>query len=191
MSSATQQFTTLLQSLQLPTISTDDAALRNELVVTYIALWYYSATTNIWASFSLPPVQEFDHTITYHALVKQVIDRSFADFQLMTSLVNQLTDAQIQASTIRHLYDEVRLKAGKNGEEGKIDLKDVENDPYLAPYKHFIHNPFFGCLEKKNDDKPEGFSPDHFHKILKHARKKLKVSKTTVLNFDTKLKLTA
>ena len=108
MSSATQQFTTLLQSLQLPTISTDDAALRNELVVTYIALWYYSATTNIWASFSLPPVQEFDHTITYHALVKQVIDRSFADFQLMTSLVNQLTDAQIQASTIRHLYDEVK-----------------------------------------------------------------------------------
>ena len=108
LSSATQQFTTLLQSLQFPTISTDDAALRNELVVTYIALWYYSATTNIWASFSLPPVQEFDHTITYHALVKQVIDRSFADFQLMTSLVNQLTDTQIQASTIRHLYDEVK-----------------------------------------------------------------------------------
>lgn len=108
LSSATQQFTTLLQSLQLPTTSTNDAALRNELVITYIALWYYSATTNIWASFNLPPVHEFDNTITYHALVKQVIDRSFADFQLMTSLVTQLTDAQIEASTIRHLYDEVK-----------------------------------------------------------------------------------
>ena len=108
LSSATQQFTTLLQSLQLPTNTTNDAALRNELVVTYIALWYYSATTNIWAAFSLPPVHEFDNTITYHALVKQVIDRSFADFQLMTSLVNQLTDTQIEASTIRHLYDEVK-----------------------------------------------------------------------------------
>jgi uncharacterized protein YoxC len=108
LSSATQQFTTLLQSLQLPTISTNDAALRNELVVTYIALWYYSATTNIWASFSLPTVHEFDNTVPYHALVKQVIDRSFADFQLMSSLVNQLTDVQIKASTISHLYDEVK-----------------------------------------------------------------------------------
>ena len=108
LSSATQQFTTLLQNLQIPTTSTNDAALRNELVVTYIALWYYSATTNIWASFSLPPVHEFDNTITYHALVKQVIDRSFIDFQLMSSLVNQLTNVQIQASTISHLYDEVK-----------------------------------------------------------------------------------
>lgn len=108
LSAATQQFTTLLQSLQLPTNNTNDAALRNELVITYIALWYYSATTNIWASFSLPSVQDFDNTIDYHALVKKVIDRSFADFQIMTGLVNQLTEAQIEASKIRHLYDEVK-----------------------------------------------------------------------------------
>jgi hypothetical protein len=108
LSSATQQFTTLLQSLHLPTTSNDDAALRNELVVTYIALWYYSATTNIWASSSLPPVQDFDSTNDYHALVKLVTDRSYADFQFMTGLVNQLTEAQIKASNISHLYDEVK-----------------------------------------------------------------------------------
>jgi len=60
---------------------------------------------------------------------------------------------------------------------------------YLKPYKHFMNSPFLGCVDtNKNPDFP-GFSPDHFHKILKNVRDKLNIKKTTVLNFDTKFKV--
>jgi hypothetical protein len=108
LSAAIEQSSAIFQKLQTPTDTSTVTALRNELVITYIALWHYSATTNVWASFSLPPVQEFIDTVPYHALVKKVIDRSAADFNLMSSLVAQLTDTQIDASTIRHFYEEVK-----------------------------------------------------------------------------------
>ena len=108
LSATTQQFSTFLQTLKVPTQNTDDTALRNELVLAYIALWYYTANTNVWASFNLPPVYEFNETIPYHGLIKHTIDRSSADFILMTSLVNKLTDVQINESPLRHLYDEVK-----------------------------------------------------------------------------------
>jgi hypothetical protein len=71
--------------------------------------------------------------------------------------------------------------------ERLADTNPDTND-YLEPYKYFINRPFFGCLDpaKASAAGFPGFSPDHPHKILKAARDKLNISKTTVLYFDTK-----
>jgi hypothetical protein len=84
-----------------------------------------------------------------------------------------------------------RLKADGNGKEIKIDKNDVNNDAflggYLKPYKHFVNQHFFGCVNPSSGF--PGFSPDNVHAILQNARSKLKISKMTVLTFDTKFKV--
>lgn len=108
LSTSIEQSAALFQKIQAPGDTAAIASIKNELVITYIAIWYYSATTNVWASFSLPPVQEFSEDVSYHSIVKNILDKSSADFVLLSNIVNQLTDGQVDASGLRHFYDEVR-----------------------------------------------------------------------------------
>jgi len=82
-----------------------------------------------------------------------------------------------------------RLRADKDGKEIKIELQDVKSTPYLAPYQNFIDKPFFGCVDPKLVPGFPGFSPDNTSAILQFTQKGLKIKKTTVLNFDTKFKV--
>jgi hypothetical protein len=59
----------------------------------------------------------------------------------------------------------------------------AEHASYLAPYKHFIDNPFKGCVDHEGFP---GFSPEHFHQILTLARRSLDIKTITTLQFDTK-----
>ena len=68
----------------------------------------------------------------------------------------------------------------------RITRADKKFKTYFEPYDHFIAHPFYGCKDRAPTSGFPGFYPDHFHRILKHTRDKLEVSKTTVLNFDTK-----
>ena len=58
---------------------------------------------------------------------------------------------------------------------------DLENNRYLAPYKHFHDNPFKGVL---GDGFP-GFDPVEPHLLLELANTGADVVATTVLDFDT------
>ena len=61
---------------------------------------------------------------------------------------------------------------------------DVNDDPYLAPYKHYIDNPFFG--NKTSAGGFPGFSPSDMNAILRHANDGVNIKRTTTLTFDTK-----
>jgi hypothetical protein len=64
------------------------------------------------------------------------------------------------------------------------DFRDVANpDPYLAPYKHYIDNPFKG----NNGSVPgfPGFSPADMNAILRFQNTGVKIARTTVLTVDT------
>lgn len=72
---------------------------------------------------------------------------------------------------------------------GDLEKQDVKDSPYLTPYQHFIDHHFYGCVDPDKVHGFPGFSPDNVHAILQFAQNNLFVSKTTVLNFDTKFKV--
>ena len=59
---------------------------------------------------------------------------------------------------------------------------DVENNPYLAPYKHFHDAPFKGTLDFPGFP---GFDPVAPHLLLEAANSSFDVVQTTVLELDT------
>ena len=60
--------------------------------------------------------------------------------------------------------------------------QDIKNNPYLAPYKHFVDNPFKGVV---TDAAFPGFSPVEPHRLLEAANQGLAVKRTTKLEMDT------
>lgn len=69
--------------------------------------------------------------------------------------------------------------------------QDLENNPYLAPYKHYEDNRFFGTLPRNPNPGPDefpGFFPTNMNAILQFAVKTLPPAvKTAILHVDTKL----
>jgi len=59
---------------------------------------------------------------------------------------------------------------------------DIENNPYLAPYKHFRDNRFTGVV---NVPGFPGFNPLDTTELLRAANQGIAVKQTTVLDFDT------
>ena len=59
---------------------------------------------------------------------------------------------------------------------------DFKSDPYLAPYKHYIDNPFMG-----NETTPgfPGFSPADMNEILRFENRDVDIVRTTTLTVDT------
>lgn len=62
---------------------------------------------------------------------------------------------------------------------------DFKTDPYLAPYKHFVDNPFMGNVVGVPGF--PGFQPLDMTEILRWENRNINVRKTTVLTFDTKV----
>jgi hypothetical protein len=59
---------------------------------------------------------------------------------------------------------------------------DFKSDPYLAPYKHYIDNPFMGNVAAPGFP---GFSPADMNEILRFANEGVHIAKTTVLTVDS------
>ena len=63
------------------------------------------------------------------------------------------------------------------------DFRDLHNpDPYLAPYKHYIDNPFQGVLAGTTFP---GFSPADMNALLRLANDGVDIVRTTTLTVDT------
>lgn len=62
---------------------------------------------------------------------------------------------------------------------------DLQNNPYLAPYKHFEDNPFVGSVPTTVQNFP-GFFSTNANAILQFANPGARVKRTTILHFDTK-----
>lgn len=67
----------------------------------------------------------------------------------------------------------------------RINDIDFNRNPYLKPYKHFQHHPFFGNVPSTVAGFP-GFFPKNANAILQFANPGNRVKETTHLHFDTK-----
>jgi hypothetical protein len=108
LSTALKELPAIFLQFKVPTQDTSSVATRREIVNCYICLWYYTATANINAALCLPLVEEFDENNGYHVFVKNTVDRSFADFNYMSTVINNLTADDISGSYYLNLYDETK-----------------------------------------------------------------------------------
>lgn len=60
---------------------------------------------------------------------------------------------------------------------------DFLTDPYLAPYKHYIENPFMGDVSGVPGF--PGFNPRDMNEILRFANEGVEIERTTILTVDT------
>lgn len=98
----------LTANLQQTSGSVDSEKLVTELVTCYIGLYYYTAQTNYWAQWYLPPITEFDETNQFHTLTKTVVDQSAADFNYMAKLLASVDVKRLEASPVAHLLREAK-----------------------------------------------------------------------------------
>lgn len=62
------------------------------------------------------------------------------------------------------------------------DFRGANADPYLAPYSHYISNPFMGNVTAPGFP---GFNPADMNEILRFANQGLDIVRTTTLTVDT------
>jgi hypothetical protein len=66
----------------------DVPALKDAALTSYYALYYYTAYANFFAQAGLPSIEDFDETNPYHRIVRQLLDLSAADFQLVANALD-------------------------------------------------------------------------------------------------------
>ncbi|MGH8523278.1 MAG: hypothetical protein ACREXY_03410 [Gammaproteobacteria bacterium] len=94
--------TTILTTLRI-TPSTDPAQLEgvlNELVDSYIGLYYYTAITNVTAQVILPAPEDYDETSDYHRTVRRFVDVSATDFDHMARTLGNADEGRLAASRL-------------------------------------------------------------------------------------------
>ena len=90
-----------------PAVS-NEQTLRQEVIASYIALYYYTGVANVWSQFSLPAPEHIEGNAAYYQLIKSVVDRSFADFIYIARVLDGIPGQELQQSRLQHLLDEGR-----------------------------------------------------------------------------------
>jgi len=99
---------TLTTSLtQVPQRATQEQ-LAQELISSYIAIYFYTAQTNYWAQFYLPEAANFDATNEFHRLVQRMVDTSYTDFTHIATVLAGVDQSRLEANPLAHLLRETK-----------------------------------------------------------------------------------
>jgi hypothetical protein len=94
----------ILSHMQVqPDASRTRDALAQEVVDAWIALYYYSAQTNVVAQAVLPSDDDFDPDNEVHTAIRTIVDRSAADFSHVANLLNGVNQDLVAKSSLQHL----------------------------------------------------------------------------------------
>jgi hypothetical protein len=74
-----------------------------ELIASYIAIYYYAAQTNYWSQLFMPDVDRFDGTNEFHALTKRVVDGSHQDFQNIAHILGKVDQQRLDGNALAPL----------------------------------------------------------------------------------------
>jgi hypothetical protein len=82
-----------------------------------VAMQCYTAETNFWAGYYLPPADVFDANNNWHNLIQGVVDRSIADFRHVSALLDECDTACLRGESIEQLrQDTMQGLAGLIGD---------------------------------------------------------------------------
>ncbi len=95
-------------SLQRVTSNDDNEQLLNELLTCYISLYFYTVQTNYWSQQYLPELTEFDEDNQSHVTIRNIIDRSNADFITIAEILSNVDPTRLENNNLVHLLTETR-----------------------------------------------------------------------------------
>jgi len=98
----------IVSQLLVPSIQTQQQELLRECVSGYCALYYYTAISNYWAQFWLPPLEQFDDDSSYSEFIKTAVDQSYKDFLLLAGILEKVDPSLLASSPLKHLVDIAR-----------------------------------------------------------------------------------
>jgi len=107
------QFITMLNSiphqlLQQNIPHQEREELLKEITVLYSVLYYYTAQTNYWAQFYLPPIEDYREEDSFHTLTKRIIDASSSDFDVVDNTLSKLNIESIKGTAPYILMTETK-----------------------------------------------------------------------------------
>ena len=88
-----------------PSHQSSSQQLQQEVAASHIALYFYTAISNVLAQGMLPTEDIYDPTDAFQSGVKDLVDSSAADFDRMANLLNGMDKSLITNSYLRHLLD--------------------------------------------------------------------------------------
>lgn len=97
---ALKELPAVVQMLQITSTTTPSPPDQREFTLMLVALQYYIAETNFWASLTLPATSEFNANDDFHSLVKMILDRSNADLSVVANTVSERDLTCIRGTTI-------------------------------------------------------------------------------------------
>ena len=90
--------------------SVDVNALREELLISYLIMYFYTAQTNYWSKHYLPKASDFSKEDEYHLLVRRIVDTSAEDFKHVKNILSQVPQEDIKRSPVYNWYLETEQK---------------------------------------------------------------------------------
>ncbi|MFH1686619.1 MAG: hypothetical protein ABIE70_03755 [bacterium] len=72
----------------------------------WIAVQFYAGQANYWSQGYIPDASQFDPNNPNHQLAKHIVDLSHADFIIASQKVRELKPHDVDATGLRHMYDE-------------------------------------------------------------------------------------
>lgn len=96
----------IVQMLRIPNVVEAGGATDGEMTRILAALRCYTAETNYWAGFFLPPAGEFDDNKGFHGLIQSVVDRSFSDYEVVSGMIESCDLDEISSEPIGVLHRE-------------------------------------------------------------------------------------
>ena len=92
--------------LETPDFSALSAELVNEIISSYIAVYYYACISNYCLQSYLPHNIE---DLKDDSAAKRLVDQSHADISFMEKLINGIELSLLQANKLYHLYNEASV----------------------------------------------------------------------------------
>jgi len=98
----------IVSQLLVPSAQSQQPELLRECVSGYCALYYYTAIANYWAQFCLPPFEQFEDNSSYSEFIKNAVDQSYKDFQLLAGILERVDPSLLALNPLKHLVDKAR-----------------------------------------------------------------------------------
>lgn len=98
--------TNIVSQLRVPNNKEEKDELVDQLVSSYVALYYYTGLTNYWAQLSLPPLEHYDDNPDFSSLVKNIVDTSYKDFFMIENILNKIDTGVVETCSTAYLIED-------------------------------------------------------------------------------------
>lgn len=80
--------------------------LTGEAITAYIAAFFYSSVTNVFAQMQLPSKEKYAENFAWSDAVKNLVDSSHKDVEILRGILSKVHQTRLEANSVYHLYQD-------------------------------------------------------------------------------------